>query len=179
MAAAPDCCNKVSGKLSNFWPDLVRELLQELTLDLKLGDLFLVKRGSRCGGSSLGYHHAGVYCCEVVQEIINFTSKQQTFSSQSLVGHGEVGKLDLEVFCEDDKFVVYRKENGIPGNFIEKVCIAKKRRPAYNILEYNCVHFALELLEVEREGDFTIKSPTPICCFAGIVCFKFVTFLKF
>ncbi|KAI5105877.1 general transcription factor II-I repeat domain-containing protein 2-like [Silurus meridionalis] len=42
------------------------------------------------------------------------SAKQQTFSSQSLVGHGEVGKLDLEVFCEDDKFVVYRKENGIP-----------------------------------------------------------------
>ncbi|KAF7707833.1 hypothetical protein HF521_016890 [Silurus meridionalis] len=87
---------------------------QELPLDLKLGDLILVKRASSSGGSSLGYYHAGVCCCDVVKDIIHFTPKPHKCPTQSLVGHGEVGKLDLEVFCEDDQFVVYRKENGIP-----------------------------------------------------------------
>ncbi|KAF7707891.1 hypothetical protein HF521_016948 [Silurus meridionalis] len=93
---------------------------QELPLDLKLGDLILVKRASSSGGSSLGYYHAGVCCCDVVKDIIHFTPKPHKCPTQSLVGHGEVGKLDLEVFCEDDQFVVYRKENGIRVTFSKK-----------------------------------------------------------
>ncbi|KAF7707834.1 hypothetical protein HF521_016891 [Silurus meridionalis] len=124
---------------------------EKLTEEAKLGDLFLVKEANSSDGSSLGYYQAGVYCSED-RDIILFTF----FSEGSLYKPGlpEVGKLDVDVFCGDKTFVVQRKDKGIPENFTDKVQIAKRKVPVYDALQYNSIHFAMELLEVESE---TIK----------------------
>ncbi|KAF4088523.1 hypothetical protein AMELA_G00083090 [Ameiurus melas] len=123
----------------------------------RLGDLFMVKCDSSSGGTGgLGYYHAGVYCNEEEEEIIHFrvSSSQPSSSSipscSNISGPGEVSKVHVDMFCGQDKYAIYRKETGIPDSFRANVRAAMRNTPkCYNVSEYNCIHFALELLNVD------------------------------
>ncbi|KAI5105879.1 hypothetical protein C0J45_3576 [Silurus meridionalis] len=82
-------------------------------------------------------------------------------SFNSFSGEGGVSKINVEVFYGEDKFVVHRKDNGIPENFKAKVREAMKKKTKYKLLEYNCVHFALELLDVESESTAPLQRVSP------------------
>lgn len=55
------------------------------------------------------------------------------------------------MFCGKDTFAVHRKKMGIQDldSFKDKVRAAMKKTAEYNLSEYNCIHFALELLNVD------------------------------
>ncbi|KAF7708219.1 hypothetical protein HF521_017276 [Silurus meridionalis] len=80
------------------------------------------------------------------------TQPSSSWSSEccnTISGQGDVSKRNVNVFCGKDKFVVYRKDNVIPAKFKTKVREAMEKTPEYKLFEYNCIHFALELLDVE------------------------------
>ncbi|XP_060726742.1 uncharacterized protein LOC132846168 isoform X2 [Tachysurus vachellii] len=119
------------------------------------GDLYMVKCGSSSDGSGLGYYHAGVYCSEEDEEIIHFTnsSLRSSFSlSNSSSGPGIISKVHVKNFLGEYKFAIYRKNEGIPITFREKVRNAMQKKQEYDILDYNCIHFAMELLNVDKQG---------------------------
>lgn len=64
-------------------------------------------------------------------------------------GPGDVSKVHVDVFCGKHKFAIHRKEMGIPKSFRDNVRAAMKKTAEYNLSEYNCIHFALELLNVD------------------------------
>ncbi|KAF5902320.1 uncharacterized protein DAT39_007932, partial [Clarias magur] len=137
---------------------VVKSSDEKYTGNAKLGDLFMVKCGSSGEGASLGYYHAGVYCSEEEQEIIHFTftssqknSSRSKASSKSCSGEGVVSKLNVNVFCGQSRFAIYRKIEGVPQSFKNDVRQAMMKTPQYNLSEYNCIHFALELLHVDTK----------------------------
>ncbi|XP_060726739.1 uncharacterized protein LOC132846167 [Tachysurus vachellii] len=127
-----------------------------VTDDPKQGDLFMVKCGSSSGGSATGYYHAGVYCSEEDEEIIHFTNSSSQSSSSwsnSSSGPGIISKVHVKNFCGENKVLIYRKNEGIPENtFRNKVKKAMQKEMEYNVLDCNCIHFALELLDVDTQG---------------------------
>lgn len=63
---------------------------------------------------------------------------------------GLVSKVNLCGFTDGEKYAVYRKNDGIPESFQKNVLNAmKKPNLLYNLLTYNCIHFAMELLGVK------------------------------
>ncbi|KAF7708216.1 hypothetical protein HF521_017273 [Silurus meridionalis] len=134
---------------------VIKQEDQELKEQLKIGDLILVPRHSQCMVSATGYYHAGVYFSDVDQNIIHFT--QQHTSSRSPSGIGGVLTEQINVFCEGDRYIVFLKVAGIPHDFLERVSAALRRNPKYDLLKYNCIHFTLELLEVEPEEGNSMK----------------------
>ncbi|KAK2855166.1 hypothetical protein Q7C36_007035 [Tachysurus vachellii] len=127
-----------------------------VTDDPKQGDLFMVKCGSSSGRSGTGYYHAGVYCSEEDEEIIHFTKSSSQSSSSwsnSSSGPGIISKVHVKNFCGKTKVLIYRKNEGIPEKtFRDKVRNAMQKKKEYDILDYNCIHFALELLDVDTQG---------------------------
>ncbi|XP_047662514.1 uncharacterized protein LOC113637318 isoform X2 [Tachysurus fulvidraco] len=119
----------------------------------KLGDLFIVESAM----SEIGYHHAGVCCCESGQEIIHFTPLypgsfgiSAAVSSLSTSCQGLVSKVNVKGFTHS-KFAVYRKKTGISDSFQGRVAEAMIQSPKYQLLHYNCIHFALELFYGDLE----------------------------
>ncbi|XP_058228664.1 uncharacterized protein LOC131341978 [Hemibagrus wyckioides] len=127
---------------------------------VKLGDLLIVESGM----SVTGYHHAGVCCCESGQEIIHFTpfypgsfGLSAAVSSVSTSCPGLVSKVNIKGFTHS-KFAVYRKKTGISDSFQRRVAEAMKQSPKYQLLNYNCIHFALELYY----GDLEARNSTHV-----------------
>lgn len=61
------------------------------------------------------------------------------------------------MFCGDDKFAVFEKNEIIhPEMFKKDVKEAMKTEPQYNVLTFNCIHFALNLLGVDSEVMYLI-----------------------
>lgn len=119
----------------------------------KLGDLFIIE----CVISGAGYHHAGVCCQEPGQEIIHFTPLypgsfgfSAAVTSLSSPCPGLVSKVSVKGISRC-KFAIYRKKSGIPASFQRRVEEAMHQNPKYQLFDYNCVHFALELLYGELE----------------------------
>ncbi|KAF7700804.1 hypothetical protein HF521_001969 [Silurus meridionalis] len=130
-----------------------------------LGDLFMVESHVR------NIYHAGVMCSDV--EIIQFTqiksqpvAKASGFSwlfglssSTTSPPHSEsstsctglVSKVNVDGFTQGMSFAIYRKDGGIPASFEKNVKNAMQKNKKYDFKTYNCIHFAMELLEVEYE----------------------------
>ncbi|MCI4390462.1 hypothetical protein PGIGA_G00122900 [Pangasianodon gigas] len=119
----------------------------------KLGDLFIMESVL----SGTGYHHAGVCCRETGQEIIHFTPKStgsfgfSAMATMSTSCEGLVSKVNVKGFSSGSKFAIYRKKTGIPDSFQKRVDEAMSQSPKYQLLKYNCIHFALELLYGDLE----------------------------
>ncbi|KAK3551571.1 hypothetical protein QTP70_019790 [Hemibagrus guttatus] len=118
----------------------------------------MVKCGSSSDGSGPGYYHAGVYCSEEEEEIIHFTvstsqssSSGSTASSSFSSGPGFVSKVHVNMFCGTNKFAIYRKNGEIPTSFRANVRNAMKKIPEYDVLDYNCIHFAMGLLDAKLQ----------------------------
>lgn len=78
-------------------------------------------------------------------------SSGKSSASSSSPCTGEISKSSVEVFRGKNKFAIFRKDTGIPGSFKADVRAAMKKTPEYNLLTYNCIHFALELLHVDSK----------------------------
>ncbi|XP_060726740.1 uncharacterized protein LOC132846168 isoform X1 [Tachysurus vachellii] len=81
------------------------------------------------------------------------SSLRSSFSlSNSSSGPGIISKVHVKNFLGEYKFAIYRKNEGIPITFREKVRNAMQKKQEYDILDYNCIHFAMELLNVDKQG---------------------------
>ncbi|XP_046733093.1 uncharacterized protein LOC124403417 [Silurus meridionalis] len=147
----------------------------------KLGDLFIVK----CGFSGTGYYHAGVCCCESGQEIIHFTPNypgsfglSAAVTSLSTSCRGLVSKVHIKSFSSHSKFAVYRKKTGISASFQTRVDEAMSQSQKYQLLRYNCIHFALELFYGGLEERNILLTCSLIFSYYLLILFTLILYLS-
>lgn len=78
-----------------------------------------------------------------------FSSVRHVSGSSHLCSNyspGIVSRVNVEGFADGKEFAIYRKRGGIPESFEENVLKAMETNPTYNLLAYNCIHFAMALL---------------------------------
>lgn len=76
-------------------------------------------------------------------------SSSSSSSPSSSSCPGIVSKVNVNGFSGGFKFAIYRKNGGIPESFRQNVKNAMRKNPQYDLLTYNCIHFAMELLSVQ------------------------------
>lgn len=82
-----------------------------------------------------------------------------TASSSFSSGQGFVSKVHMNMFCGQNHYAIYRKNGEIPTSFRASVRKAMKEIPAYDVLDYNCIHFAMELLSVDLQVIHSFSRP--------------------
>lgn len=82
-----------------------------------------------------------LFFCLVPQE----KKLAQTISSSKL-SCGDVCKRHIKHFVNRKPYKIFRKDGGIPEDFQRRVCNAMSLEKPYNVLTFNCLHFALWLL---------------------------------
>lgn len=110
----------------------------------KPGDLLLRE-------TDYGAYHAGVYCGN--NEVIDFTGserKMQSVLKSDVHEFGTVSKKSLKHFKCGKSVEVYRlrAKEKFPKSFPKNVQEAMDKFVKYHVLKFNCLHFALCVLEV-------------------------------
>lgn len=80
-------------------------------------------------------------------------------SSSFSSGPGFVSKVHMNMFCGQNHYAIYRKNGEIPTSFRANVRKAMKEIPEYDVLDYNCIHFAMELLDVDLQVIHSFSRP--------------------
>ena len=71
--------------------------------------------------------------------------------SSSQLSCGDVCKRHVKHFVNRRPYKIFRKDGGIPEDFQSRVGNAMSLEKPYNLLTFNCLHFALWLLEDDGE----------------------------
>ncbi|KAL1277148.1 hypothetical protein QQF64_023821 [Cirrhinus molitorella] len=119
---------------------------------LKDGDLILRNKKSFI----CLFYHAGIYCGNS-EEVIEFSAKLQqgwtaVASCSSSDVDGGVTKAHVTNFIGEKPYIVLRLRYGIPKDFAQRVKVAMKSQKKYNLLDNNCLQFALDLLGLSTQS---------------------------
>ncbi|KAL7844621.1 hypothetical protein SRHO_G00231600 [Serrasalmus rhombeus] len=99
-------------------------------------------------------YHAGIYCGK--NEVIEFsgaTGQKSSASSNMLMQtntFGEVHKISVKHFANQQKLLVFRLKSGAPEQLAANIANAMDKEIPYDVMTFNCVHFALCILEIKE-----------------------------
>ena len=119
--------------------------------------------GRSCKGKALSHAEIGHVSVKSPSEDISFpraqvlhenltfilflaSFKAHATSISSPLSFGAVCKRTVKRFLNKRSFKILRKKGGIPEDFQKKVYEAMDLEKSYNLLTFNCLHFALTLL---------------------------------
>lgn len=134
--------------LHDVLPDHERIFMEVPENSIKIGDIVLFNMESSSSTSTI-FKHATVYCGE--GEVIHFQNIEKSSK----------GRISKEGFLimrhQRGKCKVLRKREGFNHEtFKKKVKELMNSTANYNLVNNNCINFALYLLDV---GDFSFQSP--------------------
>ncbi|KAL6470334.1 hypothetical protein MHYP_G00214530 [Metynnis hypsauchen] len=115
------------------------------------GDLLMRRMGH------LKPYHAGIYCGN--NDVIEFSGAtgQKSSASCNMLKQtnkfGQVQKISVKNFANQQKLHVFRLESGAPKQLAGNIANAMDKEIPYDVMMFNCVHFALCILEVNPDTD--------------------------
>ncbi|KAG9265902.1 hypothetical protein AMEX_G20381 [Astyanax mexicanus] len=141
---AKDVLNVVKGQSSKDFDEKVFNNVDSLVP----GDL-LLRKMKDCWK----YHHVGIYCGN--NEVIHFSAPQgkeilgsMRISQSPLPDEdGEIHKITVKKFNTGQDLKVFRLKENVPRNLHVNIMNAMEMCIPYHLLSFNCVHFALCILE--------------------------------